>query len=79
MLNHAVKKSSRAEMMKALKEISATLQKPTSPNDTSLYLKLFKKCLEENHSDGSELWLEDVEQIADIVTSESESVQIGMF
>jgi hypothetical protein len=64
-------------MMETLKQISLKLQKVTSPDDASLYLKLFKKCLVEKHSDGSELWLEDVEQITQIVVSEAESVQLG--
>lgn len=63
--------------MQALKQISEKLKKSTSPDDAGLYLKLFKKCLTEKHSDGSELWLEDVEQISEIVISESENVQLG--
>lgn len=76
-LNQAVKKSSHSDMMEALKQISLKLETMTSPDDASLYLKLFKKCLCEKHSDGSELWLEDVEQITQIVISEAESVQLG--
>lgn len=76
-LNEAVKKNSRSHMMEALKQISLKLQKTTSPEDASLYLKLFKKCLAEKHSDGSELWLEDVEQITQVVVSEAESAQLG--
>ncbi|XP_031782642.1 ras GTPase-activating-like protein IQGAP1 [Nasonia vitripennis] len=76
-LNQAVKKNSHSDMMDALKQISLKLQIITSPDDASLYLKLFKKCLAEKHSDGSELWLEDVEQITQIVVSEAESVQLA--
>lgn len=64
-------------MMEALKCITTKLQKTTSPDDASLYLKLFKNCLSDKHSDGSELWLEDVEQITQTVLSESESAQLG--
>lgn len=64
-------------MMEALMKISAKLKKSTSLEDAGLYIKLFKKCLAEKHSDGSELWLEDVEEISKIVISESENVQLG--
>ncbi|XP_058789628.1 ras GTPase-activating-like protein IQGAP1 isoform X2 [Phymastichus coffea] len=74
-LNIAVKKNSRSEMMEALEHITIKLEKSTSPDDASLYLKLFTKRLTEKHSDGSELWLEDVEQILQTVLDESESVQ----
>lgn len=76
-LNEAVKKNSRSCMMDALKNISSKLQKTTSPDDAKLYLTLFKHCLCEEHADGSELWLEDVEKITKIVISEAESVQYG--
>lgn len=76
-LNKAIKKNQQSEMMDALKRVSDKLKKSTSPDDAGLYLKLFKECLAEKHSDGSELWLEDVEQISKIVISESENVQFG--
>ena len=77
-LNLAVVENDRAGVINALKDNALKLQKPTSPDDASLYLQLFKKCLAEKHFDGSELWLEDVEAIAKTVTAEAENVQNGM-
>ncbi|CAL7946505.1 unnamed protein product [Xylocopa violacea] len=74
-LNLAVMENDRNGVISALKDTALKLQKPTSPEDASLYLKLFKKCLEEKHFDGSELWLEDVENITKIVATEAETVQ----
>ncbi|OAD59074.1 Ras GTPase-activating-like protein IQGAP1 [Eufriesea mexicana] len=77
-LNSAVVENDRSGVISALKDTALKLQKPTSPEDASLYLKLFKKCLEEKHFDGSELWLEDVENITKIVAVEAETVQHGL-
>ncbi|XP_033341426.2 ras GTPase-activating-like protein IQGAP1 [Megalopta genalis] len=74
-LNVAVMENDRNGILTALKDTALKLQKPTSPGDASLYLKLFKKCLTEKHSDGSELWFEDVEAITEIVATEAETVQ----
>ncbi|XP_029050274.2 ras GTPase-activating-like protein IQGAP1 [Osmia bicornis bicornis] len=74
-LNLAVVENDRKGIITALKDTALKLQKPTSPEDASLYLKLFKKCLAEKHFDGSELWLEDVEAITKIVAAEAENVQ----
>ncbi|XP_006618095.1 ras GTPase-activating-like protein IQGAP1 isoform X1 [Apis dorsata] len=77
-LNSSIVENDRNNVIAALKDSALKLQKDTSatlPKDASLYLKLFKKCLKEKHSDGSELWLEDVENITRIVVSESENVQ----
>ncbi|XP_076391557.1 ras GTPase-activating-like protein IQGAP1 isoform X1 [Megachile rotundata] len=74
-LNAAVVENDRDGIIIALKDTALKLQKFTSPEDASLYLKLFKKCLTEKHFDGSELWLEDVETITKIVAAESENVQ----
>ncbi|XP_028525391.2 ras GTPase-activating-like protein IQGAP1 isoform X2 [Apis cerana] len=77
-LNSSIVENNRNNVIAALKDNALKLQKDTSatlPKDASLYLKLFKKCLKEKHSDGSELWLEDVENITKIVVSESENVQ----
>ncbi|KAJ8679150.1 hypothetical protein QAD02_014937 [Eretmocerus hayati] len=74
-LNESIKRNNRKEMVKALEKVSSKLNKTTCPQDSSLYLKLFKECLTENHADGSELWLEDVEHITEIVISEAENVQ----
>ncbi|XP_078048629.1 ras GTPase-activating-like protein IQGAP1 [Augochlora pura] len=74
-LNSAVVKNDRNGILTALRDTALKLQKPTSPDDASLYLKLFKECLAEKHFDGSELWLEDVEAITKIVASEAETVQ----
>lgn len=76
-LNAAVKNNNRDEMMSILQSSLLTLKKPVSFSDTSLYLKLFKKCLEEKHSDGSELWLEDIEQVTNTVAIEAKNVQSG--
>ncbi|KZC12883.1 Ras GTPase-activating-like protein IQGAP1 [Dufourea novaeangliae] len=74
-LNSAVVENDRNGIITALKDTALKLQKPTSPDDASLYLKLFKKCLAEKHFDGSELWLDDVETITKIVAAEAETVQ----
>ncbi|XP_076668779.1 ras GTPase-activating-like protein IQGAP1 isoform X2 [Andrena cerasifolii] len=74
-LNLAVVENDRSGVINALKDTALKLQKPTSPDDASLYLRLFKKCLTEKHFDGSELWLEDVEAIAKTVATEAENVQ----
>lgn len=77
-LNLAVVENDRNGILTALKDTALKLQKSTSPDDASLYLKLFKKCLAEKHFDGSELWLEDVEAITKIVAGEAETVQNGI-
>lgn len=77
-LNLAVVENDRSGVINALKDTALKLQKPTSPDDGSLYLLLFKKCLAEKHFDGSELWLEDVEAIARTIATEAENVQNGM-
>ncbi|XP_048514358.1 ras GTPase-activating-like protein IQGAP1 isoform X2 [Athalia rosae] len=74
-LNGAVIEDSRALVINALRDPLLKLKEPISPADASLYLKLFKKCLVENHSDGSELWLEDINDIAQTVVKEVEQVQ----
>ncbi|KAK2582629.1 hypothetical protein KPH14_004911 [Odynerus spinipes] len=74
-LNLAVVENNRSDVVEALKNTALKLHKPTCPEDASLYLKLFRKCLSEKHSDGSELWLEDVENTIQIVTIESEEVR----
>ncbi|XP_043257073.1 ras GTPase-activating-like protein IQGAP1 [Colletes gigas] len=74
-LNFAVDNNDRNAVITALRDTSLKLLKPTSPEDASLYLKLFKKCLAEKHLDGSELWLEDVEAVSKIVAAEAETVQ----
>ncbi|CAK9799762.1 Ras GTPase-activating-like protein IQGAP1 [Anthophora plagiata] len=74
-LNLAVAENDRNGVINALKNTSLKLRKPSSPEDASLYLKLFKKCLAEKHVDGSQLWLENVETITKIVAAEAENVQ----
>ncbi|XP_015599510.1 ras GTPase-activating-like protein IQGAP1 [Cephus cinctus] len=78
-LNRAVVENNQLGLVEALKDVSLKLEKPTTPEDASLYLKLFKKCLAENHIDGSELWLEDVENVAQIVMREVEEVEAASF
>lgn len=78
-LNSAVIENKRGEVMKALQATSLKLNKPVSLADTSLYLKLFKKCLSEKHSDGSELWLEDIHEVTEKVASEAKDVQSGNY
>lgn len=68
----------RDGVITALKDTALMLQKHTSPDNASLYLKLFKNCLEEKHFDGSELWLEDVENVTKVVAAEAENVQNGI-
>ncbi|KAK9298625.1 hypothetical protein QLX08_008104 [Tetragonisca angustula] len=74
-LNSAVIENDRNSIIATLKNSALKLEKPILLTDASLYLKLFKTCLEEKHNDGSELWLEDVENITKIVASESMNVQ----
>ncbi|XP_033210310.1 ras GTPase-activating-like protein IQGAP1 isoform X3 [Belonocnema kinseyi] len=74
-LNSAVTENKRGEVMEALQATSLKLNKPVSLADTSLYLKLFKKCLFEKHSDGSELWLEDIHEVTEKVANEAQDVQ----
>ncbi|XP_050481598.1 ras GTPase-activating-like protein IQGAP1 isoform X1 [Bombus huntii] len=74
-LNSAVVENDRNGIIAALKNSILKLQTPVSPEDVSLYLKLFKKCLEEKHIDGSELWLEDVENVTKVVNTESSNVK----
>ena len=76
-LNTAVIENNRKGVVTALQATSLKLKKPVSLADTSLYMKLFKKCLSEKHSDGSELWLEDIEEVAERVASEAKDVQSG--
>uniref|UniRef100_A0A0C9RMV3 IQGAP1 protein n=1 Tax=Fopius arisanus TaxID=64838 RepID=A0A0C9RMV3_9HYME len=74
-LNRAVKSNNRNGVMEALTNPSLKLKSQISPADASLYLALFKRCLEEDHEDGSELWLEDIENVAQMVMAEAEQVQ----
>ncbi|XP_012270076.1 ras GTPase-activating-like protein IQGAP1 [Orussus abietinus] len=74
-LNLAVMENNRLNIVEILKDPSLKLCDPISSVDASLYLKLFKNCLTENHSDGSELWLEDVEGVTQTVAHESTEVQ----
>ncbi|XP_066597001.1 ras GTPase-activating-like protein IQGAP1 [Prorops nasuta] len=74
-LNVAVMKNDRSGLLSVLKDDALKLKNPIPLENASLYLKLFKKCLEEQHSDGSELWLEDVERINNLVVKHAEEVQ----
>lgn len=76
-LNLAVKKNCRMGVLQALKQTDLKIERKISPADATLYLKLFKKCLEENHADGSELWLNDVEEVTKTVELEVVDVQNG--
>ena len=78
-LNSAVMEDNRQEVMAALQSTCLKMQNPVSLAEATLYLRLFKKCLSEKHSDGSELWLEDVEEVAKIVASESAIVESGNY
>ena len=77
LLNKSVLEHSRSGVMSALMNESLKLIPSASSADASLYMKLFEKCLKEKHSDGSELWLEDVENIVRFVTDEVEQVKIA--
>lgn len=77
-LNSAITNNNDAEMMTVLKDISMNLQVPLYDQDTRLYMKLFTDCLELNHFDGSELWLQDVQEILQIAALEVEQIQRSM-
>ncbi|XP_015122620.1 ras GTPase-activating-like protein IQGAP1 [Diachasma alloeum] len=74
-LNLAVSTNNRSGVMEALTNPSLKLKTPISRVDASLYLVLFKRCLNENHRDGSELWLDDIENVAQAVAAEAQQVQ----
>ncbi|KAG7199806.1 hypothetical protein KM043_000468 [Ampulex compressa] len=74
-LNTAVLEKDRAGLTAALRDTSLSLERSTSPEDATLYLKLFDKCLAEKREDGSELWLEDVESVGRLVAAEAAEVR----
>ncbi|XP_023246515.1 ras GTPase-activating-like protein IQGAP1 [Copidosoma floridanum] len=74
-LNKAVQFNNKVEMLQALEEINVKSDKSTSLMDSSLYMKLFRQCLIDKHSDGSELWLEDVEDIVKTVLLEKSHIE----
>lgn len=63
-------------MMKSLGVITKMAKIPVF-NDAPLYLRLFKKRLNEK-SDGSQLWLDDIETIARTAKSEIAKIQESM-
>lgn len=78
-LNRAVATDDYENMMSALQVIAKRSNIPTFACDASFYLKLFKKRLVEKESDESELWLDDIENIARIAKSEIEQINEGMY
>lgn len=74
-LNRAVIENDYDSLTEALKTICTKLNIYMNPHDMRLYLKLFKKRLIEKQSDGSELWLDDVQTIVEIVKLESTKVE----
>ncbi|XP_063995334.1 ras GTPase-activating-like protein IQGAP1 [Diachasmimorpha longicaudata] len=69
-LNVAVNTNNRKGVIESLTNPSLKLNTPISRADATLYLVLFKRCLDDNHRDGSQLWLEDIENVAQAVVSE---------
>ncbi|XP_032684173.1 ras GTPase-activating-like protein IQGAP1 isoform X1 [Odontomachus brunneus] len=74
-LNRAVIENDYDSLTEAFETICMKLDIHMSSYDMSLYLKLFKERLIEKQFDGSELWLDDVETIAEMVKSESMKVE----
>ncbi|XP_011692559.1 PREDICTED: ras GTPase-activating-like protein IQGAP1 isoform X1 [Wasmannia auropunctata] len=74
-INRAVAANDHEGMMEAVKRITERYDIPTYPYDAPFYFKLLKKRLLEKESDGSELWLDDVEAVAKTVASELEEMQ----
>lgn len=74
-INRAVEANDHETMMRALEIITDKYDIPKFSHDALLYLKMFKKCLIEKESDGSELWLDDIKSIAKAVTSEMEKIE----
>lgn len=66
-------------LTEAFEIICTKLNIHMSSHDMTLYLKLFKKRLIEKQFDESELWLDDVETIAEVVMSESMKVEDSTF
>jgi len=65
-------------MMTALKAITKRVNIHIFLYDAPLYLSLFKKRLVEKESDGSELWLDDIQAVAGTVKSEIEKIEESM-
>lgn len=74
-LNNAVLTNNRERVMTALESNLLNLKTPTSSNDISLYLKMLKERQEQKNFEGSELWLEDIEDIAQQVAEEAQQVK----
>jgi len=66
-------------MITALKAITERININIFLYDAPLYLSLFKKRLAEKKSDGSELWLDDIQAIAATVKSEIEKIKESMY
>ncbi|EFN88876.1 Ras GTPase-activating-like protein IQGAP1 [Harpegnathos saltator] len=74
-LNRGVIENDYDSLTETFKTIRAKLNIHMYSYDITLYLKLFKKRLIEKQSDGSELWLDDIETIAEMVKSEDMKVE----
>ncbi|KAH0952189.1 hypothetical protein HN011_000264 [Eciton burchellii] len=74
-INRAVATDDYETMMTALKAITERVNIHIFLYDAPLYLSLFKKRLAEKEFDGSELWLDDIQVIADTVKSEIEKIK----
>ncbi|KAH0541195.1 hypothetical protein KQX54_021250 [Cotesia glomerata] len=75
LLNKSVLENNKSDLMMALKNNLLDPTVPIMENDATLYLRLFKQCLDEISEERSELWLEDVEFVAKIVVEEVTHVQ----
>ncbi|XP_034939382.1 ras GTPase-activating-like protein IQGAP1 [Chelonus insularis] len=69
-LNKAVLNGDPLAVMAALKNNLVDSSTTLSEKDSALYLKLFKKCLEKNSKDRTELWLEDVNFVTKVAGEE---------
>ncbi|KAK0081320.1 hypothetical protein PV325_012392 [Microctonus aethiopoides] len=73
-INIAVLTNDSKALMSALNDDLLQLNTQLSFKDGALYLKLFNECLNEKHSDGSELWLDDVKNVVEFIAEEIEIV-----
>ncbi|XP_011265580.1 ras GTPase-activating-like protein IQGAP1 [Camponotus floridanus] len=74
-INQAVAANDHETMMRALEMITDKCNIPKFSHDPFLCLNRLKKRLIEKKSDGSELWLDDIETVAKTVASEMEQIE----
>nr|XP_050869767.1 ras GTPase-activating-like protein IQGAP1 isoform X2 [Vespula vulgaris] len=75
-LNLAMVEDNPYTVTEALTKLQLKLYWYITPKDPLFVYKLLKKCLLEKHSDGSELWLDDVENVLSILSKESEKAKL---